>query len=179
MLIIWSDIVTRFTHQLWRGISIFYFLVQSDVQNPQYISERVNIFLNEMKQKVEDMSQEEYEKHLESIRVKKLEKDYTLYEEASRLWNSINDHSYEFDRKQKDAERLKEITREDLKKFILRHFYNEQKSFETHVVSEKFKEATEKLREERRQKESNYVEVKNFELFKNKMRLHPDYYALE
>jgi len=125
------------------------------------------------------LTDEEFEKHRESIRLKKAEKDYTLYEEAGRLWNAVSEHNYEFDRKFKDAERIKEITKADFQKYVLNEVYNNPRTFETHVVGEQFKEDTLKLTEERKNNDKTYKEIKSFEWFKVKMPLYPDYFAFE
>ena len=68
------------------------------MKSPQYISDRVELFVNEQKKKIEDITEDEYKKHVDSIKIKKIEEDYTLNQQISRFWKAINEHHYEFNR---------------------------------------------------------------------------------
>ena len=75
-----------------RGLCI---VVQSE-KKPGYLEERVEAFLEEMKTKLEDMADEEFESHKSGLGKRWLETDKNLYEEASRLLTEIANGHLDF-----------------------------------------------------------------------------------
>lgn len=75
-----------------RGLRI---VVQSE-KKPYYLEERVEAFLGEMKTKLEEMSEEEFETQKSGLEKKWLEADKNLVEEASRLLNQITSGHLDF-----------------------------------------------------------------------------------
>ena len=54
--------------------------------------------MNVQRQKVIDLSDEDFKVQVESVMTKIAEKDYNLRSEHSRLWSEITVHKYLFDR---------------------------------------------------------------------------------
>lgn len=70
-------------------------VVQSE-RNPEYLEDRVEAFLDEMKIKLETMGEEEFNDHKSSLEKKWLEADKNLADEASRLLVHINSGQWDF-----------------------------------------------------------------------------------
>lgn len=77
----------------------FHILVQSN-NEAKYIEERIESFLEGMEQVLEGMSEDEFGKQKQSLVDQKRMKVKNLYEESSRLWRSIQDGYYDFDRRE-------------------------------------------------------------------------------
>lgn len=73
----------------------------------------VNTFLNTQREKVKEISDEEFKTQVESVMVSLAEKDYNLSREHSRFWDEIAVHKYMFDRQEKEIEILKTVTKEE------------------------------------------------------------------
>ena len=71
------------------------FLVQSE-KKPDYLEERVEAFLREMKTKLEEMTDEEFRLQMTGLEKKWLEADKNLFEEASRLVDHITSGHLDF-----------------------------------------------------------------------------------
>lgn len=73
-------------------------LVQSE-RDPVYVETRIEAFLDGLKEIIEEMSEEEFEKHKQSLIAKKEEKPKNLGEETKRFWGRIQDRYFEFSRR--------------------------------------------------------------------------------
>ncbi|KAJ2906233.1 ubiquitin carboxyl-terminal hydrolase-like protein [Zalerion maritima] len=94
-------------------------LIQSE-RTPEYLEYRVDAFLESMKSRLGEMSDEDFEKHKRSLVIKRLEKLRDLDLETSRHWNQIHSEYCNFELAQQDAERVKLLTKKDVAEF-----YNE------------------------------------------------------
>jgi len=83
---------------LIRGISVFVFAIQSDVKWPHFLRQRIAAYFETVKESVENLSDEEYEKYIDSVKTQYLEKPLTLSEEASKHWEEIRAQQYVFNR---------------------------------------------------------------------------------
>lgn len=75
-----------------RGLRI---VVQSE-KKPEYLETRVEAFLDEMKTRIEEMSEEEFSTHKHGLTKKWLEADKNLAEEVSRFLTHINSGHWDF-----------------------------------------------------------------------------------
>ncbi|CAG8732250.1 1933_t:CDS:2, partial [Acaulospora morrowiae] len=66
---------------------------------------------------IEEMSEEEYQKQVQSLITKKLEKPKNLTQEARRYWGHIDSGYYNFDQVEKDVSEIRKITKSDLLEF--------------------------------------------------------------
>ena len=73
----------------------FRFLIQSE-RDPIYVETRIEAFLDHLKEHIEAMTEEDFEKNRMALIAKKEEKPKNLGEETRRFWNSIGDKYYEF-----------------------------------------------------------------------------------
>lgn len=74
----------------------FRILVQSE-RPPQYLDTRVEVFLAQFSQTLEQMSETDFEGHKRSLIVKRLEKLRNLDQESARHWTQICNEYYDFE----------------------------------------------------------------------------------
>ncbi|KAJ7723946.1 Metalloenzyme, LuxS/M16 peptidase-like protein, partial [Mycena maculata] len=93
-------------------------VVQSE-KTPGYLEDRVDAFLEGMKATIEEMSPENFEEHKESLKKRWTEAEKNLTEEASRFAVHVTNGQWDFLRSEKDAEFIKDVTKEDVLKLFL------------------------------------------------------------
>ena len=76
----------------------FLFIVQSSIQSPNYLSEKVIEFLDRMRKEVHAMSDTDFLQYRDSVLSRLKERDYNLRQESNRYWSEISKHTYLFDR---------------------------------------------------------------------------------
>jgi secreted Zn-dependent insulinase-like peptidase len=67
-----------------------------------------------MHEKMQDLSDEEFNSNVNAVMVNVSEKDLSQSEVFRRFWNEIDDHTYLFDRQQRNVDMLPKIKKEDL-----------------------------------------------------------------
>jgi len=116
---------------------------------------------------IKEISKEEFENHVEALKIKKLEKPTKLTEQSKKFWTEISYHHYQFDRRAKEVEILKAITPSDALSFY-RKYIKEAKSrrkISIHVYGNKHP-----LPE---RPEESAVVIKDVDQFKQSMSLFP------
>ncbi|CDO73578.1 hypothetical protein BN946_scf185014.g48 [Trametes cinnabarina] len=88
-------------------------VVQSERQ-PAYLEQRVEAFLREMDEKLQTMSEEEFQEHRTALQKRWREAPKNLGEEVNRYWGHIEQGYLDFYRRDNDANLLDNITREDI-----------------------------------------------------------------
>ncbi|KAJ2833275.1 metalloprotease, partial [Coemansia furcata] len=91
-------------------------LVQSEA-NPAYVSQRIGHFVRGFRKRLVDMSQEEFERYVNSLRVKREEKLKNLYGETSRYWTHVCSGYYLFDKIDRDIANLATVGKDDIVAF--------------------------------------------------------------
>jgi len=81
------------THSV--GIMSYRFLVQSE-RDPVYVETRIEAVLEYLRVFIEELKDDEFEKHRQALIAKKEEKPKNLGEEGRRFWGAIGDRFYEF-----------------------------------------------------------------------------------
>lgn len=95
------------------------FLIQSTVADPDKLLCRVDEFLTKFrKENLENMSQDKFQDFVSSLVLKKTQPDKTLFSRSSRFWGEIYGLYLQFDRRQKQVEQLKLITKKDILEFF-------------------------------------------------------------
>ena len=102
------------------------FIIQSPKESSEYIVNSLNNFLAKMKERVADLTEEEFKTQVEAVITKVAEKDYNLQSEHARYWSEIASHKYLFERQTLEVETLRKLTIEDFKKHFERVFFSEQ-----------------------------------------------------
>jgi len=103
------------------GAQSYRVLVQSNNFQPDYLDLRIENFLADCKKILESLTEEQFEEFQTSLISEKLEKDKTLGQETSRYWNEISNERYVFDRAQREAEAIAELTQGELIEFYNRY----------------------------------------------------------
>ena len=131
-----------------------------------------------MKDRVANLTQEEFKTQVESVITKVAEKDYNLFSEHSRFWSEIASHKYMFDRQNREVETLRNLTLEDFKEHFERVFFSPQtKRLDFELNSAKFVDKNEEWKLKNSQTHSkDRIEITHgsFNIFKKQMGLHPD-----
>jgi insulysin len=111
------------------------FIVQSAVGSPEFLIQRINAHLDNHKEEVLKVTDEYFNKMVDSIRNKKMQKDLNLRSETARLASEIVTHQYEFDRKNKEIEMLENLTKEEFTQYFHQLFYDEPKRLNIHLLA--------------------------------------------
>ncbi|KAF9103581.1 Insulinase (Peptidase M16) [Mortierella sp. AM989] len=116
------------------------FILQSE-RDPIHLESRIESFLeSNMKTHLEEMTLEDYEKQINSLIQKKLEKDKNLRQETFRYWGQIVSGYYDFDEVQDEVDEMKrttlDITRAFFKESIL-PTSQKAKKLAVHIESQK------------------------------------------
>lgn len=80
------------------GIMSYRFLVQSE-RDPAYVETRIEALLDHLKEHIEKLEDEEFEKHRAALIAKKEEKPKNLGEETRKFWGPIAGQFYEFSKR--------------------------------------------------------------------------------
>ncbi|KAI0010148.1 LuxS/MPP-like metallohydrolase [Xylariaceae sp. FL0662B] len=94
----------------------FRFIIQSE-RTSDYLESRIDSFLVAQTASLADMSDTEFESHKRSVIIKRLEKLKNLDQETGRHWTQIANEYYDFEAAQRDAVRVKELTKTEMVEF--------------------------------------------------------------
>ena len=116
-----------------------------------------------MKERVAELTEEEFKTQVEAVYTKVAEKDYNLQSEHGRYWSEIASHKYLFERQSLEVETLRKLTIEDFKKHFERVFFStETKRLDFELNSAKFTEKNEEWKAKNQETHSkDRVEVSN------------------
>jgi insulysin len=160
-----------------RGILHFNILIQSAAKPTHYLSQRIENFLGTVRDKIKEISDEEFKKHCNSTLVILSQKDLSVYDEATRYWNEIHKHTYLFNRQQVNVEEIGKLQKEQLAELFEDIIYKNRKLFEYHVVAVDHITPNNELKVER-VKNSNVIEAPSMKYFKRRNELYPDFTSL-
>ncbi|KAJ1812443.1 metalloprotease, partial [Coemansia sp. RSA 2675] len=108
-------------------VSTFYCGSVSDTRdngesNPVFVTQRIDQFIRDYRQKLQEMTVEEFESSVQSLISLKEEKLKSIDDEFSRLWTHINSNKYMFGTLDKEVEHLKQLGKDDLLSFWDKYF---------------------------------------------------------
>ncbi|XP_053548914.1 insulin-degrading enzyme [Bombina bombina] len=98
------------------GIQGLRFIIQSEKQ-PHYLESRVEAFLKTMEKSLEEMSEEAFQKHIQALAIRRLDKPKKLASECAKYWGEIISQQYNFDRDNIEVSYLKTLVKDDIMKF--------------------------------------------------------------
>ncbi|CAH9134956.1 unnamed protein product [Cuscuta epithymum] len=113
--------ITVLLHRNDFGVLGVQFIIQSSVKDPKHVESRVEQFLKMFESKLYEMPDDEFESNVTALIKMKLEKHKSLREESRVYWKEIFDGTLKFDRRDREVEALKEITKQDLIEFFDKH----------------------------------------------------------
>ncbi|XP_055333075.1 insulin-degrading enzyme-like isoform X2 [Paramacrobiotus metropolitanus] len=119
------------------GVLGLQILVQSD-RNPSHCDQRIESFLQEMEKFLENLTENEFQTHIEALAVKRLEKPKTIMQQASKYWNEIYVRQYNFDRDNLEVAILRTLTKTDLLNFVKDYLLqngSQRKKLSIHITS--------------------------------------------
>lgn len=93
-----------------RGVLGVQFMVQSPTRSCEYIVNCINEYLVGMRQKVLDISKEDFQTQRDAVKIKLAEQDLNLAGEYARNWNELSTHKYNFDRQSEEVAALDDIS---------------------------------------------------------------------
>uniref|UniRef100_A0AAX7V0W5 Insulin-degrading enzyme n=2 Tax=Haplochromini TaxID=319058 RepID=A0AAX7V0W5_ASTCA len=98
------------------GVQGLRFIIQSE-KAPHYLESRVEAFLCTMEKAVEEMSEEAFQKHIQALAIRRLDKPKKLSAECAKYWGEIISQQYNFDRDNIEVAYLKTLTKENVMEF--------------------------------------------------------------
>ncbi|KAG7462728.1 hypothetical protein MATL_G00187840 [Megalops atlanticus] len=98
------------------GVQGLRFIIQSE-KAPHYLESRVEAFLWMMEKCVEEMSDEAFQKHVQALAIRRLDKPKKLAAECAKYWGEIISQQYNFDRDNIEVAYLKTLTKENIMQF--------------------------------------------------------------
>ncbi|XP_030604512.1 insulin-degrading enzyme [Archocentrus centrarchus] len=98
------------------GVQGLRFIIQSE-KAPHYLESRVEAFLCTMEKAVEEMSEEDFQKHVQALAIRRLDKPKKLSAEGAKYWGEIISQQYNFDRDNIEVAYLKTLTKESIMEF--------------------------------------------------------------
>ncbi|XP_035029191.2 insulin-degrading enzyme isoform X2 [Hippoglossus stenolepis] len=98
------------------GVQGLRFIIQSE-KAPHYLESRVEAFLCTMEKAVEEMNDEAFQKHIQALAIRRLDKPKKLSAECAKYWGEIISQQYNFDRDNIEVAYLKTLTKENIMEF--------------------------------------------------------------
>jgi insulysin len=106
---------------LSRGVLGLTVLVQSSERPPAYLEERIEAFLEQFRETLAFMPEDDFLKHRDALAHRKLESVKTLSQQHERYWSEITRHRFLFDRQSREVAELRRVSLQDLLAFYNRH----------------------------------------------------------
>lgn len=161
-------------HRYYRKIEGVVCLVQSNVQSPEYIYQKINKFFDD--NSVDLLDEKEFKNYVKSMIVDLKQKDLNIGEEVERLYNEIHIREYFFNR---DEERIKiyeNLKLEEVIEFYDEHFVFNAKRISVELVAKAHKEDNEKHLNQNEKDHPERIRIHTNEGLKRRCELFPDYY---
>lgn len=110
-------------------------LIQSH-KHPKYVETRIDKFMDTMLDHISTMSEEEFNRHKESLAIQLLQKPKTLIHLSSDFWREITSQQYNFDRANIEVAYLRTITQQQILQFFKEVVFDEtRRKLSVHVIS--------------------------------------------
>ncbi|GAA6044580.1 A-factor-processing enzyme [Rhodotorula toruloides] len=98
-------------------------IVQSE-RDSAFVESRIDAFWDEYKTRLDEMSEEEFEKYKATVISRKLEDFKNLWQESSAMWINIHAGWYDFEQRFRDAELVKQLSKSDIISFYHTYFFD-------------------------------------------------------
>ncbi|KAM9326665.1 insulin-degrading enzyme [Gastrophryne carolinensis] len=99
------------------GIQGLRFIIQSE-KPPHYLESRVEAFLVTTEKSLQEMSDEAFQKHVQALALRRLDKPKKLSAECAKYWGEIISQQYHFDRDNVEVAYLKTLSKDDIINFF-------------------------------------------------------------
>ncbi|KAK9468790.1 Metalloenzyme, LuxS/M16 peptidase-like protein [Lipomyces arxii] len=97
-------------------------LIQSE-KTTEYLETRIDAFFNKFATLIKEMPEEEYQKHVKSLIIKRKEKLKNLNEETNRYWGNIQSGYYDYFKNIVEVEILPTITKDEVLELFNRYVH--------------------------------------------------------
>ena len=158
-------------------------VVQSSVKSPEFIWLRIKEFFDDSRNFVNELSDELFETHVNSVIVNKKQKDFTLNEEVNRNFTEIKKRKYVFDRKEQHVSILESLKKEELIQFYNHVFVQNLRRLDVEYVAHNHQEENNRLEEDNlkicEENKIKRIKVKSIEDFKRRNLLYQDFFYEE
>ncbi|RXW22316.1 hypothetical protein EST38_g3526 [Candolleomyces aberdarensis] len=114
-------------------------IVQSE-KMPSYLEERVEAFIDEMKEKITTMTDAEFQEQKDGLKRKWLEAEKNLKDEVSRFIAHVNSGQWDFLRNENDAKLLDTVTKDEMQSLFVTRVHPSSPSrskLSVHMISQK------------------------------------------
>nr|XP_031836448.1 insulin-degrading enzyme isoform X1 [Nomia melanderi] len=110
-------------------------ILQSD-RHPKYVEQQIDAFMHSMLKHISNMSEEEFNRHKESLAMQRLEKPKTLTTLFTIFWGEISSQQYNFDRANIEVAYLRTIKQAEILKFCEEMLEPSiQRKLSVHIIS--------------------------------------------
>lgn len=116
--IVWSGARSAGGLEGWRVV------VQSSVKDPIYLNQRIENFIENSKNLLDQLPESEFQKFVTARIVKFLEKEHSLKELHQKYWDEVKCWKYKFYKNQELAEITKTLSLNDLRNFFTQKIYD-------------------------------------------------------
>ncbi|XP_075160301.1 insulin degrading metalloproteinase [Haematobia irritans] len=143
-------------------------IVQSSM-HPSFVEDRIETFLRNFVKVIEEMPEEEFERHKTALEVKKREKPKTVFSQFVQFYSEISLAQYHFDRNEAEIAILRTITKEELLecyKTIIAPDSPERRVLSVHIISKQ-------NQEENVTKMDRHARISDLVVFKSSKELFP------
>ena len=153
--------------------------MQSSVAPPLKLSERIEAMLQDFKSKIQNLSEEEFEKHRKSLILNYREKDYNIYQEGQRSWIEILKFRYLFDKRERKAKIAESFSRGEIENYYENLLFNKPRRLEIHTVAQAHLEANNILEDSLKNGFNGHLKTKieSTHKFKRLHHLYPDFFG--
>jgi len=128
--IVWSGTKSDY------GIKSYRVLIQSDVQPPNYLHERIEVWLQSYEETLVAMPEEEFEENKKGLIARKLEKDKSLKDETARYSLEVQfPRTHLFKRAEIEAEEVGKLTKDDMLAFF-KTFFSDKSTSRSKLTTE-------------------------------------------
>ncbi|CAG0887165.1 unnamed protein product [Cyprideis torosa] len=112
--IVWAQVKTSCGV---KGLSV---TVQSEFK-PEFLNSRIEAFLLQAKTTLEQMSDQDFQFHVEALATRRLERPKTMRSFASKMWSEIYQRYYFFNRDEREVAHLRTLRKKDILQFYDTH----------------------------------------------------------
>ncbi|KAF2685190.1 hypothetical protein K458DRAFT_417258 [Lentithecium fluviatile CBS 122367] len=95
-------------------------LIQSE-KDCRYLEGRIEHFLTSFEKTIDEMNEDDFEKHKGAVISKRQEKLKNLGQEGNRFWNHIFSDAYDFLQAETDVENIAPLTKDQMKEFFMHY----------------------------------------------------------
>ncbi|CAG9314179.1 unnamed protein product [Blepharisma stoltei] len=132
-------------HRRIRGNLYLSIDIQSSVSCCAHVTERISCFIDAMRQKVLEITDEEYEKIKNSAKNAWARKDVALIGKFDRFMTEVVRRSYQFTKKEDIEQVMHSYTKEEFQNLFERIFYKNSARVDLELISENLREEQEVL----------------------------------